>query len=407
MGARAMTQIPEGFVLESEVQATPAIPEGFVLEAEAPVLTAGQQAISNRDVSASEALDTRRSQAEQNSADPRAKIAAFMATLSPEETEVLEGVNNVESFLIGAGERFANLGRGIGVMDQADESEIRAMQALNNDSPLSSAAGGLTGEVAPWLIPGAKASQIPGVGARMATTAGLGVAEGALNARGEGEDAAGIAQRAALTGVTAGLLGGLFPSTPTRSQQAIIDTIERGAPSQEIDDVVRALDANASPEDIARITADSEHPLAIELNEIAQSGDDVANRSRQVIDQAQEDLSDNSMARYLVDGRGMLRSDPLARDAIKQGFDDGMVAAIKGANRADRSAMQQMLAVLRRGRNDARYAAENRPADIVGDSLMERLTAVQNVRTEAAEELNTVARTLRSTDVDVSPAKEA
>jgi len=107
-----------------------------------------------------------------------------------------------------------------------------------------------------------------------------------------------------------------------------------------------------------------------------------------------------SLAKYMVDGAGKAKGDPLASEAIKQGFDQGTVATIKGASDIDRSKMAQMVAIMKRGKEDALYAAKNRPADIAGDSLLDRVKHVKAVNRESGAKLDEVAKSLRGQQVD-------
>jgi len=156
----------------------------------------------------------------------------------------------------------------------------------------------------------------------------------------------------------------------------------------------------------------------IELETIGKSGKTASKELAVIIDRVDSDdlssldkLDDvaekvgaqqpqKSLARYMVDGAGKAKGDPLASEAIKQGFDQGTVATIKGASDIDRSKMAQMVAIMKRGKEDALYAAKNRPADIAGDSLLDRVKHVKAVNRESGAKLDEVAKSLRGQQVD-------
>lgn len=103
-------------------------------------------------------------------------------------------------------------------------------------------------------------------------------------------------------------------------------------------------------------------------------------------------------------GRPRVEKDPLGSEAIKQGFDEGVVAAVKGSNAADKKKLRQMVNIMERGKKNARFAATNRPSDVLGDSVMTRLRIVQKANRAAGQDLDRVAKSLKGKAVDFSPA---
>ncbi len=102
-------------------------------------------------------------------------------------------------------------------------------------------------------------------------------------------------------------------------------------------------------------------------------------------------------------GTPRVKADVLARDAITQGFDEGVVATVKGASQADKIAMKKMVNIMQRGKKNARFAATNRPSDVVGESLMKRLSVVQGANKAAGQQLDKVAKSLKGKALDFEP----
>lgn len=127
-----------------------------------------------------------------------------------------------------------------------------------------------------------------------------------------------------------------------------------------------------------------------------------------VKDQAQKALeagrTDSVTARYILDGKNKIKEDKNAIAAISNGFDEGVVANVKGASKTDKQKMLRMVNILKRGRNDRRYAALNRPSDVVGKSIGERFNRVLRVNQAAGRKLDDVAQTLKGRPVDYDPA---
>lgn len=134
--------------------------------------------------------------------------------------------------------------------------------------------------------------------------------------------------------------------------------------------------------------------------------------------------TDRDTAKYLLEGPGnpqalpapegvgnaiergvpRVRRDTNAIEAIRQGFDEGVIAAIKGSSPADRQAMLQMVDIMQQGKRNTRYFMEFRPTDVIGDSLLERYNHVLKVNKDAAGKLEAEASKLRGQGVDASPA---
>jgi len=107
---------------------------------------------------------------------------------------------------------------------------------------------------------------------------------------------------------------------------------------------------------------------------------------------------------YIEKGAPRITKDKAAVETIKQGFDDGVVAAVKGASRQDKKAMLKMVNVMERGKNNARYAVDHRPTDVAGDSLMKRVRVVFDTNRKAGNELDRVAKGLKGKPVNTDDA---
>jgi hypothetical protein len=97
-------------------------------------------------------------------------------------------------------------------------------------------------------------------------------------------------------------------------------------------------------------------------------------------------------------------TDIFDNEAIKQGFDKGVIASIKGASPADRVKMTRMVNIMERSKNNARFAAENRPSDVLGDSLMSRVRVIQKANFDAGRQIDKAANALSGKPVDIADA---
>jgi hypothetical protein len=115
----------------------------------------------------------------------------------------------------------------------------------------------------------------------------------------------------------------------------------------------------------------------------------------------------STVAQYTLNGQGRIVNDPVAKEVIKQGFDQGTVATIKGASATDKAAMNKALDILEKAKVDKKYAALNRSSDVVGETAMKRYTAVNNLKNTAGKELDVVAKTLKGQKADPTPAVQS
>ena len=99
-------------------------------------------------------------------------------------------------------------------------------------------------------------------------------------------------------------------------------------------------------------------------------------------------------------------ADKAAKEAINQGFDPATVAFAKGAEKADRTKFLKMTRIKKKALDDLRFAADNRPSDVVGDSLAVRVNHIAKVNKSAGKRLDGVAKKLKGETVDISQPRK-
>lgn len=130
----------------------------------------------------------------------------FLASLSPERRELLESISPMEAALIGAGRGLTTIGRGLGIVEPETPQELEAIEQLKQVRPLSTGAGEIAGQAAPFIAPGMGVAGIAGTAGRVGGTAALGATEAGLIARGEGRGAGEQLKAAGIGGTVAGAL---------------------------------------------------------------------------------------------------------------------------------------------------------------------------------------------------------
>lgn len=113
------------------------------------------------------------------------------------------------------------------------------------------------------------------------------------------------------------------------------------------------------------------------------------------------------VAPYRLEEWAGVAKNPAANEAIRQGADKSVVAAISRASPVDRTKMRDMLNIMRDVRGNKRLALDKRPSDVVGDSLTERVRHVINVNKQAGKRVNEVAKNLKGEVVNFQPAVQS
>jgi hypothetical protein len=93
--------------------------------------------------------------------------------------------------------------------------------------------------------------------------------------------------------------------------------------------------------------------------------------------------------------------DPIAKQAMSLGASDKLVQTAKTLSAADKKKVSQMLDVIGRSEDELTYSKFNRPSDIVGDSLKDRIAYVKQVNRSAGNEIDAAAEKLKGQSVDV------
>ncbi len=94
--------------------------------------------------------------------------------------------------------------------------------------------------------------------------------------------------------------------------------------------------------------------------------------------------------------------DASAIETIKQGFDEGVIADVKQASKADKKSMLRMVEIAERSKKNKRFGLGVRPGDVAGDTLMQRLDVVRKANRDAGKSLNVAAEKLRGKSIEAS-----
>lgn len=95
---------------------------------------------------------------------------------------------------------------------------------------------------------------------------------------------------------------------------------------------------------------------------------------------------------------------PVQQKAIRQGFDEGLVAMIREASPADRRNMLESLDIMERAIGNKRFSMLNRTTDVAGKSILKRYQTIAEANKKAGRSIDRYARNnLKGQYVDFNP----
>jgi len=101
---------------------------------------------------------------------------------------------------------------------------------------------------------------------------------------------------------------------------------------------------------------------------------------------------------------GRAAADEGGRASMKQGVGDDFVSMVAAASKGTKAKMLQMLDKVEQGKEFLRSKSYDRPANVLGDSIVERLDVVRDANRSAASRIEPIAESLKGETLDVQPA---
>jgi hypothetical protein len=110
-----------------------------------------------------------------------------------------------------------------------------------------------------------------------------------------------------------------------------------------------------------------------------------------------------------LDDDGKLITRPASVKALKVlGGGDAekrTISVLENANPATKRQVRQQLSIIEQGNRDARFRNENRPSDILGQSMLDRAQAITKKNEVAGKQIGNIANKLSDTTVNISEPK--
>ncbi len=121
---------------------------------------------------------------------------------------------------------------------------------------------------------------------------------------------------------------------------------------------------------------------------------------RKITEALESGSSEGVGAGFQLTPKGLVQEAPLEQAALKQGWSEGTIAALKNASPADKKAMAQMTQLREQAKLDEFKGVGIRPARVAGDALLERFNTVKTANKKAGQAVDREARALAGQAVE-------
>lgn len=101
-----------------------------------------------------------------------------------------------------------------------------------------------------------------------------------------------------------------------------------------------------------------------------------------------------------------VKTDKEATAAVKQGFSEGSIQSLKVSTPETQQNFDKMLTIADKIKKEEAFGMRNRPSDVLGDSLVQRLNVVMAANKRAGTAIDRVSKSLAGKQVDLSSASD-
>lgn len=170
-------------------------------------------------------------------------------------------------------------------------------------------------------------------------------------------------------------------------------------------DVVNRIATGTGDKDLAKIMLDRKvvqqapESLSSEL-----TADQIGNANPNQLRLPSPDADQQVQNTIPANIKAKVVKDPLAIETIKQGYDEGLIASLKAENPETQREALRMVNISEESKKNRKFGIDNRPADIAGDALQEKLSYIKKTKSDAGSELDKIANDLAGKPVDTTPA---
>jgi len=193
--------------------------------------------------------------------------------------------------------------------------------------------------------------------------------------------------------------------TPAARAATVPSAALAGAGTQAGIEGVQALSGGeVNPEDVALAGAGAAgaQKIGSMVGEFFKKQSPTKQKIAELVEQNSDDIQ---RAGFTVQpGTTTVVKDRAAQELKRQGVDDGTVALIQTASKADKDSMRKALKILQAAKRSKTTAVSNRPGDAAGDVLKARYDAVRDINKKAAKSIEREARKLEGLEANLGGA---
>lgn len=120
------------------------------------------------------------------------------------------------------------------------------------------------------------------------------------------------------------------------------------------------------------------------------------------IDAQGNEIPPTGIERFFDTKGPKVKVSPVSKEVLKQGIREGVVRPIQLSSKPDKALMLKMTAIAKKAKKDELFGMENRPGDIAGDLLMDRLNIIRKANTRAGQAIKPIVETMKGNRVDVT-----
>jgi hypothetical protein len=96
-----------------------------------------------------------------------------------------------------------------------------------------------------------------------------------------------------------------------------------------------------------------------------------------------------------------VKTSPTSSNALKQGFREGVIRPIQLSSAPDKALMLKMTNIAETAKSNEKFGMRNRPGDVAGDLLMDRLNVVRKANKRAGQAIKPIVETMKGKKVNI------
>lgn len=171
---------------------------------------------------------------------------------------------------------------------------------------------------------------------------------------------------------------------------------------KEIVEVVSKVPAVIAGKEIAEGVVKYQGPAKREIAKQITEGSQSKDLAKYKLKETTPAKGEPTAIEQFFDTRGpKIEADTKAGDAVRQGFKEGVIQPLKSSSKSDKTLMGRMTRIAERAKKDELFGMENRPGDVAGNVLMDRLNVVREANKRAGKAIKPIVARMKGTRINI------